>query len=308
MNDDVKFLVEQYKRELPTSTHRRRAQLETQIWAVAPATVRKRANAKREYLYGLLGGPKPDYDIRYTMLHAGKIAEPLWARLEGPHMPLWTAIGLLRQAKKVSVASKMTVEDSLATVLADYDSHPVVHLKDGKSMRRRAGSRLPHHKQVTVGKPKVKDESSFWAKQREICAPWAAKQLEGANPIFAEKLYREFEGDLRVLFQTWQGKVNRLRQENKADAAAIHEVTRFQIIKSCRKLGMDPPKIGKPVDMAKAKKQKNMLARQYHPDPNDGGGNPGELQAVMESYFALQRYNEQFDTDDDERNTGSHSG
>ena len=59
-------------------------------------------------------------------------------------------------------------------------------------------------------------------------------------------------------------------------------------------LAIDPPKkLGEPVDLKQAAKQKRTLARLYHPDASGREDTRGAYEQVIKAYEALEEYNEQ---------------
>jgi hypothetical protein len=209
---EIKTIVDQYKRgidgsHLPVLTQRRRAELERMLWSLAGSEIR-RANSKRKWLRDLLGGPLPDFDIRYTLLDEDEAAEPLWNRIENDNMSLWTAVKILRDARKDTKSSGIDIAVTISTRLAEFDKGRVFITPKGKLGRKR---KLPPIRDAAARKSRKipTDDRSFWPALKASIVDFVAKKLVAVDPIVAERLYNDFDVALRVVFDEFQTKLNR---------------------------------------------------------------------------------------------------
>jgi hypothetical protein len=134
----------------------------------------------------------------------------------------------------------------------------------------------------------------FWPRLRKTVAEFLAPQLVGVDPMVADGLMSDFEVDLRVLFDQLQNRVRNRRKDAVVAAAMSHDARRRQIVRACQTLNMAPPKRGLQVDMAKAARQKRLLAAAYHPDRRGGDESTrAELEAVLAAYEVLKMMSEE---------------
>lgn len=317
MNDTIQALIDTYRREREGLSERQKAELESQMWALAPSEVRRAATAggtkrgKAGWLADLFGSDGAAYDHRYLLLHAGDIAEPLWHRLEHENLSRYTAVFLLREAREKAALEKRDPQDALTEVLAEYDRLPVAISPSGKTVRRRPGSKLPdpkkvmqkrHRKGVKASASK-EDEPSFWNKIRADMAAHVAERLQGAEPAFIDEVWRGFERDLNMLIETIGHRLSRLAAEVRKGQQ--RDIGRAQVIAACRELGMDPPPPGKPVNMKLARLQRGRQGAKYHPDAeNPAGAEASRLKfdLIMNAYITLDKYAEHFGTEKEAQN------
>ena len=110
---------------------------------------------------------------------------------------------------------------------------------------------------------------------------------DGFPEVERKRLEKQVHGELSSAYDVIRIKVTR-RAKNQPIA-----LDRLQVIAACDTLSIPRPKIGKPVDLARAKRHRNQNARAYHPDANSGNEkNRNELEAALKAYDVLEAYNE----------------
>jgi len=307
--DTMQHLIDAYRRDQSTLTERQKAELESQIWALAPADVRRASSSgankgrrgKAFWLADMFGPEGAAYDHRYLLLHSGQLAEPLWDRVDNHNLSRYTAVFLLREAREKAAIENIDASEALAHVLANYDTLPIATSPLGKTVRRRPGSKLPDPKKVMEKRARnaasvatfKEDEASFWNKLRADLAAFVGERLQGAEPAAIEEVWRSFERDLNMLVETVGHRLTRLAAEVRKGQQ--RDVGRAQVIAACRVLCMDPPSPGKPVNMKTARAQRGKLGALYHPDSNPAGDDARpKYEAVMQSYVVLEKYAEHF--------------
>jgi len=278
-------LIERYSSRM---SERERASLEAQIWSLIPKAERP-DRGLAVYMHDRFGAQSTHARCRQQLLLAGARAEALWARIESG-MPLNTAVSVLR-----SVKGAPDPESAMAQALEDYDKTGYeARLSDGKVVRRRSPSRLRRE-----APPKsVPHDRTFWRSLRATMSEYVNSRLVGCDPTDADKLLRRFEVDLNLLIADFQDAISSVPKRGIEIAA----VSRRTLIASCRTLGMDPPKVGMPVDMKQATLQKRRHARVYHPDVHGGSeATRGQFESVMQAFKTLERYNEMLPASPDQQ-------
>jgi len=263
-------------------TERERASLEAQIWSLVPKPDRP-AGGLGDYMRERLGAQPTHALCRQQLLLAGARVELLWARVDAG-MPLNTAISILR-----SVKGAEDVAVALVKALEVYDTTGYeARMPDGKVVRRRSPSRLRKS-----GEPgpsaEFSHDRSFWRSLRATMSGYVNARLAGCDPTDADKLLRRFEVDLNLLIADFQDAISSVPKRG----IEITAISRQALFAACRTLHMDPPRIGRHVDMKLAGLQKKRLARVYHPDVHGGSEvTRGQFEAVMQAHKVCEKYNE----------------
>lgn len=291
-------MIEHYKVTASKFTHKERAEFEKQIWDTAAPSLDLGGMLRRTWLASQIFESQSDIENRSIIYNGGLAADELWRRLD-EGMPLTTATGLLRKAKKIANASRIALRDALKSELDDYDKLPMYRLANGKVTRRRAPATLPNLKDIMPPKKRGRPSSGhprvFWAHIRDQLAHFVAARLVGADPIVAQTLWKDFEKDLKIIFDELQSKLYRARRDDKKGKDLSKEVSRRAVVNACHTLSMDPPSPGKAIDLTLAKKQKHKLARLYHPDRHNGDESTRpQYDAVLEAFLILEQYQGNF--------------
>lgn len=280
-------------------TEKERAHIEHEAWMELPASERTRLH-RRSWLRSAFKTSAKGVEFRASLLLAEPDSEILWKRIEHDNMPLSTAGSQLSQAKKLQEEEPdLSLAKALELQLQEYDSWPVQRNKSGVLYHKRPPGRLAARhlrKPYKMGKWDQRSERGFWSELRKHLAEFLQARFEGLDPFVAERLYRDFERDLKVLFGEYQSKLSRARVQEKRTANTLNSANFTFVKEACAILGMDPPKRGEPVNLDAARQRKKKLARVYHPDAN-GGGNEGtnaKYHEVLNAFSALEEYNDQF--------------
>lgn len=280
-----------------TTSEKQRALLEQALWQTIPAEARV-GMSRRTWLTDVTKDSARAVESRLTIFGEPEAAE-LWERVERDQMPLTTATERLKEANIVVAATGVPLAVALTARLKEYDTWPLHHTKRGQPFRKKPPSRFEDlskvHVTPTAKSSRASDsDRSFWARLRPQLSDFAASRLKGADPIVAERLYREFERDLKVLFDEFQSRVFRFRSQAKTDQMLNVTVKFPQVQRACLALCMDHPTRGHPADLDRARIQKKKLARLYHPDTTGGDeGTRAKYEEAINAYSVLEDYNNQ---------------
>lgn len=291
-------LLEKYR---ATKPERERAYLEQSLWQTLPAEERKQLN-RRNWLCEVTKESARSIENRLFIFGEPEAGE-LWERIERDQMPLTTARERLKEAKALSESSNLSLKTAISARLQEYDTWPAHHTVRGQPYRKKPPSRFEALSNSTEARKVVRlseTDRGFWSRLRPQLAKFAASRFKGADPIIAERLYREFERDLKVLFDEFQSRLSRLRQREKRDRM-LHVTVKYpQVVAACLALCMDPPSRNQPADLSLARSKKKKLARVYHPDVTGGDeGTRAKYEETLSAYAVLEDYNDQLKQVDD---------
>lgn len=295
ITSEMAKLLEQHAN---SKTERERALVEQELWSKHLSPELRGAFHRRAWVGRVTKQPVNAVEHRSALLAAEPASLPLWERTRSEQMPLTTAYSQLHAAKKLAQAhAGMSLEAAVTKQLEEYDTWPIHHTRSGKPFRKRPLSRLKG-RTTTEYVPKVWDQKSdrgFWSELRKHLAGFVQSRFEGSDPVVADKLYREFERDLKVLLEEYQSKLYRHRRSEKRQRRTIALMSFDAVKAACETLGIESPERGVQVDIEQARQKKKKLARVYHPDAN-GGGNAGtnaRYQEAIEAFAVLEEYNQQ---------------
>lgn len=246
----------------------------------------KGSKPRNIWLRNTLGGGVNTYQFRYFLFSRAAQAAPLWERLNEETLSLRAAIRLFRSAKKRSKTNHIDFDEALATELREYDALPYVRTgPSGIPFRSPAPKTLKKAKD----NPETKDP---WYKLRIVIAEILEDRTpEDIDPALRDKLWGNVEKDIKIVIEEFQQRIYDVRKAEKTKKELSQRTLRNHLVAACRTLAIDPPKKGKKIDLAKAKRQKKRLARDYHPDTT--GGDPHrtqKYQEVLEAYQVIEQY------------------
>lgn len=284
--DSKENILSLYKERKGSASQKELADLEHRLWVIHSLSVAGPKGMKRDWLFDQLGGTKYDYEIRATLLAAGKSVDKLWDRInEG--MPGGTAARLLRKAKKVSATEKIPLENAVSKVIDEYDSLSKSVSVDGRVLKRAA----QYENQISNNElpndiRQVKKYISI------VVNNYISKQnLDsfGLNDAGKELVTWIDEG-----LEIFNKKINRLRSDDKDSKLLKIGKTRFN--QAIEIIGLKPADcfFGKPVNLKLVKKLYFSRARLLHPDITGGSKEKdAEYMAVTEAFNVLQQYADQ---------------
>lgn len=286
------LILEKYHK---AASEKERALLEQALWQTLSVDVRKRMN-RRAWLASLTN--ESEHSVENRLFLFGELeATELWDRIEKDKMPLTTARERLREAKALMEVQGLSLKDAITARLKEYDTWPTHTTKKGQPFRKKPSSRFADLSEAADSSNVVRlsdTDRGFWSRLRHQLASFAASRFKGADPIIAERLYREFERDLKVLFDEFQSRLSRLRQREKRDRMVTASVKYPQVVAACIALCMDPPGRNKFADLDLARSKKKKLARVYHPDVTGGDeGTRAKYEETLSAYSVLEDYNDQ---------------
>lgn len=292
---DALAVAERYRQEFDSLTEKERATRERAIWAMAKDSHR---GEDRFIALGKITGQDP-YSLRNRsdILAAGDCAEPLWVRIHNKEMLLKVGRQLVITARKDTLEKRGTksMEAAILDALKAYDALPHVRVQDGIPFRVNGPRAKGEPEKVKFMQFNQSQDREFWITFRATLSGYFEKKCEGLDPSTVELLKRGFETDLKVATEQFLANVRRVQAREKSHAeVALIAITRNKILEACTTLHMDPPSVGKPVDLEKARRQKKVLARAYHPDANGGDESlRSKYIAVMDAFQILEAYTEQ---------------
>jgi hypothetical protein len=246
----------------------------------------------RDRAADFLGAPRADVIKRQCLFRAGAAAEPIWEALDGG-MLLATALRIYREArgKDFRPPTLGAVRDALEVNFAQKTIE--CSSKSGKKFFR--SPRKPKSAiKARVSKASIRDRTRI----RSAIAMWMDRELKDVEPIERERLKGEFAAEAAAMVDIWGKRIARAAQRGLIGlgvAAAFASHARRKAIAASKVLSMDPPAVGKPVDIARAKRQVRALARLYHPDAVGSDEKVDLFNEVMGALRALEEYNEQFE-------------
>ena len=268
-----------------TTSIRERTRLETEMWAALDRDQRKQFGDQPAWGRATLGISKNDACNRMGLFNAGKDADPLWVRVENGSMKIGTAIRLFRQARALAIERNTKVPKMVAEVLKEYAKLPAradgVRANYGMSRTRRLAK-------------KPGSSRAFWTDLRKRISEHVRAELPEGDLPDIESLWTQLETDIKISIETFQGRM----QYNKAKGKAKKSVTRRELREAFEALLLEPPRRGKPIDIEAVRKNKRLLARQYHPDLNQG--DDGMVEAYQSVIAAAALIEREYETQQDD--------
>jgi hypothetical protein len=271
-------------------TEYERASIEVRIWNERGPG----AGALRgAYVAAALGVRSHEVEHRARLYACGDTVAPLWERLDRD-MTIATAVALAIRTKR-SKRSGESIYQSMERTLAEYDALPnVVHLPNGKVIRKKRAARLEEKAVVPGKRPAASTadtDRTFWQSVRAIVGPELHRRLLGQSEHVVLTEVRRFETELKTLFeQTAQ------RCKTQKNGALSDTLLKRRVGDACRTLKVDPPAPGTPVSpqvYRKWQRQFKAAALQYHPDTHGGSDvTRPQYEATLEAWAVLQQYYE----------------
>lgn len=292
---EIAQVVQQYRQVYETLTEKERAVRERAIMAMAKGTT-KGLN-RFEVLKQLAGIEIYTARNRSDILSIGEAGEVLWKRIHNKEMLPSTGRSVAINAKKIAAIKGKDLSEAVLDALKEYDALPVIRTVDGIPYRSANSKSNPtpemaegRFAQIEPGK-----DREFWLNFRSTMSEYMEKRTEGLDSSTRELLKRGFETDMKIVIDQFLSSIYREQKKAKAQTAVVATaVTRQKVLHACEALHMDPPSINQPVDMEKARRQKKLLARAYHPDSNGGDNTTQDKYiAVIEAFETLEAFSEQ---------------
>jgi len=288
----------QYRLDRDSLTEKDKAIRERALWAMASPETRK-SETKRDFLQRLVGEVQYSTTARQAILVGGDASDVIWKRIDDKQMLLKTGSLLVIKAKKIAAATNVDMATAITGVLAEYDALPVVRTANG----------IPYRSGSTKGKasfdptPFLQADQmknrGFWVHFRTALSGFLEQNAVGIDASTKELLKKGFETDVKVLVDQFLSVVRREQSKGKERVALLTvAITRGNVLDACEALHMDPPQADGRVDLEKARRQKRLLARAYHPDSNGGDETmQGKYVVVIQAFQTLETYSEQFNAE-----------
>lgn len=282
------YLVEEWKR---AQSEYEKARIEQRIWETTTLEERQGAKRlKREFVAPLLSEQTSLIEQRSALLAAGSAAQPLWDRIAAKTMTTRQGWRVLRDARFIERSKALPLAHAVLEALKIFDTAPLY--RGMKTQLKRPPLRGPNaaKRSTRLKNTPLAQSSRFWESIRTQVGEFMRERIEEteADPVVVERLMTDFIKDVKVLTDTWVSKIARAAGAERGSTVARRAV----VIAACRTLLLDPPKLGKPVDLAIANSRKKSLARAYHPDGGGSAATTAQYQEVLEAYATLESYNE----------------
>lgn len=285
-SNTVEELLRQYS-ESPPKTEKEKALLERRIWTLVDDRVNRHCYWFRERI----GGKTTEYEMRQRMIGFGDWADPLWDRVEAD-MTMGTAMHLAQAAKKSAASEGISCKEALEREIAKYDSLENARKVNGKVVKRKRPFVIPPT-EVTD------DSKEFWALMESQVREFLDKRLPDVEQSVKQETMQNFVYQVRAVFDDLRRSMH--VEARNAKAAAKVRIGRDRIGAACDRLGISPPRAGKPMaDLDQARKRYRVLASRYHPDRNAEPGGIADpdiikqYHAVNEAWKIIQAYQSQF--------------
>jgi hypothetical protein len=263
-------LVREHEAVRATAPHVLLAEIEREIRKLSPS---RRGNPHWKWLKQTLPGTS-QYEMRARaeILLLGAAAAPLWSAIADKYLTWSAAKRIVRKIRhlpgKWDDAGR---EREIIEALRLHKLHP----------------RKPPMPPVDLqaeDPPEVATARKFWATLRSMVVSYTSQRLVDMEAQERECMIRDLISDLHSTFEhhqsRWSSAVRAVREMTR--------VTRSQLVDALATLHLDPPRRGKPLDLAVARRAQRELARQYHTDRVQGM--EAQYRAVMEAYAIVERW------------------
>lgn len=285
--DNKHAVISLYNERKGSASQKELADLEHRLWVLHNLSVAGPRGTKRDWLFAQLGGTRYDYEIRATLLAAGKNVDKLWDKINDG-MPGGTAVRLFRKAKKISASEKIPLDKAVDKVVDEYNSLSETSVSvDGRVLKKAA----PYAKQaVTNELPEdIRQVKKYIA---AIISNYISKQ--NLDSFSLNEAGKELTVWIDEGLELFNKKINKLRSEDKDSKLLKIGKTRF--IQAIEIIGLKPSDylFGKPINLKAAKKSYFARVKLLHPD-RTGGSKEKEVEymAVTEAFHVLEQYAEQ---------------
>jgi hypothetical protein len=288
---EAKLAGEKYQQEAATMTEKDRAIMEGLLWAAFKTVPEFKGEFRNAVMSQLIGQGSHVTAARAGLLYYGEHVNPIWERIHNKQMTLSTGWNLARTASADSINNSKDPDCAVRDALKEYDELPRVKMYNGIPTRVAAvGSRKAKSERMQpfeAGK-----DRQFWHSFRKLLSTYFEGKCEGLEPATKELLIRGFETDSKVLVEEFLVRLYGAQRKSKASSEVVSmSVTRHKVLDACHALHMDPPSVGIAVDLEKARRQKKLLARAYHPDSHGGDETTkAKYMEVIEAYQTLEAY------------------
>ena len=282
-------------------TERERAEIEGELWNVAPRDERKAFKGATRWLNALLGASQRSFEARLALRLAQPDSEPIWARIDGDEkMLLETASQILSRARIRTIADNILRPEAIQRELAEYDSWPLVRAPDGKTFRKR-----PARVRRGMGNGqghRTTSSKDHWPGVRAAIWRLVDHELAGVPEHERTQLRNQVEVEVRTMMDLIGNRIRQAKKNvtlNGTPVPIAHDDSRAKLREACELLSVDPPKRSKPIDHVtymKAKGNFRKLVREYHPTNSGTDSTRDRYQAVVEAMGLIQTNYEQSNT------------
>lgn len=220
----------------------------------------------------------------------------IWDKVDGG-LAIGAAVNVFRDSKELATKKGITIDDAAVQTLEAYQKGIIRRMSDGSYYYTKTtiASAISGKKEAPEGKtgaraPKADDnERHLWKNIRHnIGALVALKVGDDIEPAMLEEYTGWFEGELSNLRKAFVMKL-----KSRSTKVRV-EFNRVQYIAACRKLHIDPAKVGQTINVETAKSAKKKLLRAYHPDANGGDTSLQHLcEEIARAFDVVEGYSSQ---------------
>ena len=286
LSSEGQELVAAYKAKREGMSARDQAQWEDRIWLSLPPKTRTWVNdvlhSRGPWLNHLLGEGIERHAVKYMVLHferKGLVVELAWQQLEQGIRP-----GALKKA--LGVAKRRSQADPIRL---SFQRAFEEEIEKPTSSRRSTPSDTPKRKpQEHIPRGPI-----YGHLKDGLRSP-----IGRVPPETDAALYQEAEehlrGDIRVALEEYRRALQQARRRGRRRDVCrrVFKMTPAKLHYACDMLSVSYPEKGGPVDLVRARKNRNKMIRLYHPDHNNGDrSREGLLEDVRRQYDLLAEYN-----------------
>lgn len=272
-----------------------RAQFERKLWTAVPLDVHRVYGYRIETWFGeQFKVAQSHIRERSDLLNAGHLAGPLWPLIHKQELIRSTAVRLLQEGRRIAAKTGIPSEDGVRQALSAYLALPGKRTVNGRTLRARTPKTLrrkdgagQRQREASPG-----DTKTLWRSIRENFAAYMRPRMAQIDPVTADRLWTELEAELNTFLDSFSWKISRIANRAGRRANDESEITsRRKLNQAFKTLHMEPPRPGKAIDMKKAREQKRILARAYHPDRHAGDETTRpQYQAVIDAYNLIEEF------------------
>jgi hypothetical protein len=272
-------MVDDFNEKSPSTPHRQQVLLIDKMWKLVPK-VEARATLKKVWVKKNLGISQPDAESLDVLKNAGSLANPLWDRVESGAMSPHLAKQLLRIARDMGAANDPTV---LEAIVRRFDKT--------KKPNVRFLEELTSSSAVTVvddAESRSDELSHLWKTVSDTVAAIADIELSGIHNSERVTLMDQLNIGLKGVITELRARVNRVKNQG-VKAVKNDKPSKSSVVAACNTLRVKMEKGS--IDMLLAKKMKNKLCMEYHPD-KDPKADSSLFMSVIDAYDIVERWME----------------
>jgi hypothetical protein len=268
------------------------AEINTEILAQgrSEGVVKLHSSGSRDldaWLRATLG--KGDHCHLHQLLRGVPATDALWDRIDVTRdIEPRAAYDIMQRARRLCNRvnhSELPTTRSVLKALAEHDATPA-------KMRGRQRWYPPEVEKplefadVVVEASETASSHEFWDQIRSAFIARLNPVLSGVDQ---PDILNSYTMRIDILIATCREELKNIGHD--ATRGVCHNPKRKEVVVACRLLGVEPPRIGRPIDLIKAQRNKKKLCLLYHPDRNPGDKAKESLfRKVITAFNAIETY------------------